>query len=99
MEPFPISHYFALALPLTILTAWIIFAFQSKYTFPAGTGFWKRLAWLFHNMISKKTLQQKRLNTLNPILYDPFVAIYIFHYFYWVGYVLIYYGDISTEEP
>ena len=36
-----IFHYFALALPLTILTAWIIIAFQSKYIFPARTGFWK----------------------------------------------------------
>ena len=48
-------YHFALVLPLTILTAWIVIAFQSKYIFLAGTGFGKRLAWpffLFHNMIS-----------------------------------------------
>ena len=38
-------QYFAVAAPLTLLTAWIIVAFQSKYVFPKGTSFKKRLAW------------------------------------------------------
>jgi hypothetical protein len=47
----------------------------------------------------EKTLQQKRLCTLNPILYDHFVAIHIFSLFLldWIC-TYIYYGDISTEE-
>ena len=42
-------EYFALAIPLTLVTAWIIIAFQSKYMFPKleRTSFWKRLAWPF----------------------------------------------------
>lgn len=39
-----LSLYFAVVIPLTILTAWVIIAFQSKYMFP-GTSFIKRLAW------------------------------------------------------
>jgi hypothetical protein len=50
--------YFVVAAPLTILTAWIIVAFQSKYIFPEGTGMMKRLAWpyylVFLPMFSKK---------------------------------------------
>jgi hypothetical protein len=85
-----ISHYFALALPLTIPTAWIIIAFQSKYIFPAGTGFWKRLTWpffLFHNMKNApaETLEYPESNFI-----WPFVAMYIFYYLYWVGYILTY---------
>jgi hypothetical protein len=38
-------QYLALAIPLTLLTAWLIVAFQSKYVFPKGTSFMKRLAW------------------------------------------------------
>lgn len=40
-----LSQYIALALPLTIVTVWIIMAFQSKYIFPQGTSFFKRLGW------------------------------------------------------
>ena len=49
-------QYFALAVPLTLVTAWIIVAFQSKYIFPKGTSFWKRLLWplLLMPMFSKK---------------------------------------------
>lgn len=38
-------EYLSLAIPLTLVTAWIIVAFQSKYIFPEGTSFMKRLAW------------------------------------------------------
>ena len=52
-------QYLALAIPLTIVTAWIIIMFQSKYIFPKDTSFWKRLAWpvylVFIPMFSKKT--------------------------------------------
>jgi hypothetical protein len=40
-----LSHYFAVAFPLTIVTAWIIIAFQSKYIFKKETSFFKRLGW------------------------------------------------------
>ena len=52
-----VPQYLAVALPLTVFTAWIIIAFQSKYIFPRGTGFLMRLAWpifLIRAMISKK---------------------------------------------
>lgn len=51
-----ISQYIALTLPLTIVTAWIIIAFQSKYIFPEGTSFYKRLGWpiFIINVISRK---------------------------------------------
>jgi len=52
-------QYLALALPLTIMTAWIMVAFRSKYTFPQGTSIWKRLAWPVYlvliPMFAKKT--------------------------------------------
>ena len=50
-------QYFSLAIPLTLLTAWIIVAFQSKYIFPPGTSLMKRLAWpiLLIPMLSKKS--------------------------------------------
>ena len=51
-------EYFAVAIPLTLVTAWVIVAVQSKYTFPKGTSFMKRLAWpyylVIHPMFSKK---------------------------------------------
>jgi len=56
-----LSQYVALTLPLTILTAWIIIAFQSKYIFPEGTSFYKRLGWPIFIMdaISRKRLGGK----------------------------------------
>lgn len=54
-----LREYFALAIPLTLVTAWIIVAFQSKYVFPKGTSIWKRLAWPVYLVLvplfSKKT--------------------------------------------
>ena len=38
-------QYIALALPLTLVTAWIIIAFQSKHIFHNGTSLYKRLGW------------------------------------------------------
>jgi hypothetical protein len=42
-------QYFSVAVPLTLLTAWVIIAFQSKYIIPKleKKSFWKRLAWPF----------------------------------------------------
>jgi Mg2+ and Co2+ transporter CorA len=54
-------QYLALAIPLTLLTAWLIVAFQSKYVFPKGTSFMKRLAWPVYlvliPMFSKSTAE------------------------------------------
>jgi len=51
-----LSQYVALTLPLTLFTAWIIMAFQSKYFFPKGTSLFKRLAWpiFIIDVISKR---------------------------------------------
>ncbi|PPQ92528.1 LOW QUALITY PROTEIN: hypothetical protein CVT25_010361 [Psilocybe cyanescens] len=40
-----LAHYAETALPFTLLSAWIIIAFQSRYIFPPHVTFWKRLAW------------------------------------------------------
>jgi len=49
----PITSYLALALPLTMVTAWIIIAF---HIYPPGTSLFKRLGWpvFFICMISKQ---------------------------------------------
>jgi hypothetical protein len=41
-------QFFAVAAPLTLFTAWMIVAFQSKYIFPKGTSMMKRLAWPYY---------------------------------------------------
>lgn len=53
-----LTQYIGLTLPLTIFTAWIIIAFQSKYIFPKGTSLYKRLGWPFFiiDVISRKRL-------------------------------------------
>ncbi|KAF9559802.1 hypothetical protein CPC08DRAFT_723702 [Agrocybe pediades] len=38
-------HYVVAALPFTLLTIWIIIAFQSKYIFQDNCTFWMRLGW------------------------------------------------------
>lgn len=40
-----LPHYFAVALPLTIVTIWAIVAFQSKHLFPEGTSVVRRFSW------------------------------------------------------
>lgn len=56
-----LSQYVALTLPLTVVTAWIIIAFQSKYIFPEGTSFYKRLGWpiFIIDVISRRRLGEK----------------------------------------
>ena len=51
-----LPQYVAVTLPFTIMTAWIIIAFQSKYLMP-GTTFFQRLGWpvtLVYTMLLKK---------------------------------------------
>ncbi|TFK31449.1 hypothetical protein BDQ12DRAFT_694125 [Crucibulum laeve] len=40
-----IAHYVEIAVPLTIITIWVIVAFQSRYIFPDDVSFWQRLGW------------------------------------------------------
>ncbi|KAF9474032.1 hypothetical protein BDN70DRAFT_885294 [Pholiota conissans] len=40
-----LAHYVEAALPLTLVTIWVIIASQNRYIFPPGILFWKRLAW------------------------------------------------------
>ena len=47
-----LSHYCAIALPLTIVTVWVIIAFQSKYIFKEKTSFLKRLGWPAYILIN-----------------------------------------------
>ena len=69
----PITSYLALALPLTMVTAWIIIAFQSENIFPPGTSFVKRLGWpvVFISMISKK--RERAARNLQPDYYSSIV--------------------------
>ena len=53
-----LPHYFAVAFPFTIVTAWVIIAFQSKHIFKERTTFFKRLGWPVYfliNMIRQKS--------------------------------------------
>ena len=57
-----LSKYFATALPLTILTAWVITAFQSEAIFPEGASVVKRLLWPFFlvvNIVQKRNRNKK----------------------------------------
>jgi hypothetical protein len=40
-----ILHYFLTALAFTVLTMWVIIAFQSRYKFRPYVTFWQRLGW------------------------------------------------------
>ena len=53
-----LPHYFAVAFPMTIVTAWIIIAFQSKYIFKEKTTFFKRLGWPAYLLI--EMIQEKK---------------------------------------
>ena len=50
--------YFAIALPLTALTAWIVTSFQYKGVLPEGSAAHKRLAWPVY-LILKKIKERK----------------------------------------
>jgi hypothetical protein len=60
-----LAKYFATALPLTVVTAWIITAFQSEAIFPEGASIVKRMIWpifllikLFKRMRKPKTRKE-----------------------------------------
>ena len=59
-----LTQYIALTLPITILTAWVIIAFQTKHIFPKGTSLYKRLGWpiFIIDVISRKRLLGKLQN-------------------------------------
>ena len=38
-------HYFVTAISFTLLSVWVITAFQSRYNFRSGVTIWKRLGW------------------------------------------------------
>lgn len=40
-----LTKYFATAFPLTIITAWVVTAFQSDAIFPEGANVFKRMIW------------------------------------------------------
>ena len=52
--------YFAIALPLTALTAWIVTSFQYKGVLPEGSAPHKRLAWPVY-LILKKIKERKEV--------------------------------------
>ncbi|KAG2007277.1 hypothetical protein CC2G_014982 [Coprinopsis cinerea AmutBmut pab1-1] len=55
-----IPHYIAIALPLTIFTAWVIVAFQARYIFKGNVPFWRRLTWpfvLFYERVLRRPKQ------------------------------------------
>jgi hypothetical protein len=67
-----LAQYVALALPLTILTVWVIIAFQSRYIYPRGTSFFKRLGWpvFLVTVISRKRQIEKLQN--HPVVPPEF---------------------------
>ncbi|KAG6868349.1 hypothetical protein C0993_004689 [Termitomyces sp. T159_Od127] len=40
-----LAHYFEVAIPLTMVTIWIVVTFQSKNIYPEGTSLFTRLGW------------------------------------------------------
>jgi len=42
-----LAHYIAATLPLTIVTIWIIVAYQSRFVLPDNQAMWGKLPWLF----------------------------------------------------
>ncbi|KAK0205522.1 hypothetical protein DFS33DRAFT_1487588 [Desarmillaria ectypa] len=58
-----LPHYFEAAVPLTLLTVWVVMAFQSKYLFNSGTTFWMRLLWpwmLFKQVFMNRERERER---------------------------------------
>ncbi|KAF8963414.1 hypothetical protein BDZ97DRAFT_1919846 [Flammula alnicola] len=56
-----LPHYIAVSISLTLLSAWVIIAFQSKYLFSTNRSFIARLAWPVHIIIEwLKTLRSAK---------------------------------------
>ncbi|KAK0243210.1 hypothetical protein EDD85DRAFT_762039, partial [Armillaria nabsnona] len=59
-----LQHYFEAAVPLTLLTIWVVMTFQSKrlFKFASGTTFWMRLVWpwiLFKRVFMKREIERE----------------------------------------
>lgn len=77
--------YIGVSIPLTIVTAWVIIAVQSRYIFPENTGFFRRIGWpvyLVMKMIKKKQVlsfisvsQDDLTDQLNHDMHSNEVAI------------------------
>lgn len=53
------SHYAAVSIAFTVLTAWLVVAFQSHSPFhEPGSGFWRRLSWPFSYIIIQTGLRR-----------------------------------------
>ncbi|KAK0194621.1 hypothetical protein F5146DRAFT_925341 [Armillaria mellea] len=58
-----LPHYFETAAPLTLVTVWVVMAFQSKYLFDSGSTFWMRLVWpwmLFKQVFMNRDKERER---------------------------------------
>ena len=40
-----LAHYFEVAIPLTMVTIWVVVTFQSKSIYPEGTSLFTRFGW------------------------------------------------------
>ncbi|KAJ7130139.1 hypothetical protein C8R44DRAFT_61600 [Mycena epipterygia] len=61
-----ISHYFETAVPLTLVTIWIVMAFQSKYLLGTDASMWMRLAWpvlIIQRIVEKRRRRARGLDT------------------------------------
>ncbi|KAK0216506.1 hypothetical protein EDD85DRAFT_434173 [Armillaria nabsnona] len=57
-----LQHYFEAAVPLTLLTIWVVMTFQSKHLFASGSTFWMRLVWpwiLFKQVYMKQEIKEE----------------------------------------
>ena len=64
-----LPHYFAIAFPFTIVTAWVIIAFQSKHIFKERTTFFRRLGWPIYLLLDMiKQRSQKDDSSIEVIL-------------------------------
>ncbi|TEB25452.1 hypothetical protein FA13DRAFT_1756550 [Coprinellus micaceus] len=58
-----IRNYVATAVPFTIVTVWVIIAFQSKYIFKTEVSFWWRLTWPFQLIYERYIRKPKKTPT------------------------------------
>lgn len=60
-----LAHYFEVAIPLTLITIWVVVTFQSKNIYPEGTSLFTRLGWpvqLCLNLLNYKDSRQYNEN-------------------------------------
>ncbi len=65
-----LPRYFAAAFPLTIVTIWVIIAFQNKYIFKEKTNFFKRLGWPAYLLINMVKDRRAKMDEIEMILDD-----------------------------